>query len=97
MSNTTSWFNRIGGGYRYSQDERTLQYKFEKQITPLVNAFLDNPNAQTYDFGTYNLEAEPWRVAAAISFRKYNLKILEKEIDGMTEITLVKQKMSKTI
>jgi hypothetical protein len=136
MSNTSAWKDRLAK-HRYSQDERALQWKFEKEIGPKIEAFLDNAKEQTFTFGTYNLEIEPWRMAAALSFRKYNLKILESEVHvdpsksggaaqpasqltnqpatqpaaqpasqpaaqpaaqpTATEITLVKQKLSKTI
>ena len=96
MSETTSWKRRLKE-HRYSQDERALQWKFEKEVHPAVDAFIDDPNVQSYNFGTYDLKAEPWRMATAISFRKYNLKIMEASVDGKTEITLIKQKMSKTI
>ena len=96
MSETVSWKRRLKE-HRYSQDERALQWKFEKEVHPAVDAFIDDPNIQTYNFGKYDLKAEPWRMATAIAFRKYNLKILETEHEDGTEITLIKQKMSKTI
>ena len=104
MSNTTAWKDRLAK-HRYSQDERALQWKFEKEVGPKIEAFLDNTKEQTFAFGTYNLETEPWRMAAALSFRKYNLKILETDVQvdagdakqSATEITLVKQKLSKTL
>ena len=96
MSETASWKRRLKN-HRYSQDERALQWKFEKEVHPAVDAFIDDPNVQFYNFGTYDLKAEPWRMATAVAFRKFNLKIVETDNNGKTDITLVKQKMSKTI
>lgn len=95
MSDTKSWLKRAET-YRYSQDDRTKQWKCEKKLEPIINAFLDDPKQSTMVVGSYNLELEPWQLAAIISFRKYNLKIQEKTlVDNLTEITIVKQKMQK--
>jgi hypothetical protein len=93
MSNTISWTKRAQN-YRYSQDDRTLSWKFRNELEPLVNSFLDNPIQQSYTVGTYNINKEPWRMAAIVDYRKYSLKIIEKKVDGdNTEITLVKKKL----
>ena len=95
MSTTKSWLTRAET-YRYSQDDRTKQWKCEKTLKPIIDAFLDDSKQSTIVVGSYNLELEPWQLAAIMSFRKYNLKIHEKTlIDNMTEITLIKQKMQK--
>lgn len=78
-------------------DTRHLQYRFEKEIEPAVNAFIDDFKQTSFVVGSYDLTAEPWRMASIIAFRKFNLKILEKRdgATGLTEITLVKARFSK--
>ncbi len=96
MSNTGSWAKRAES-HRYSQDDRGKQWRFEKELSIRIDPFIDDAKQTSIVVGTYNLELEPWRMAAVISFRKFNLKILEKEIPNTenTEITLVKQKFSR--
>lgn len=94
MSNTSSWAKRAET-HRYSQDDRMLTWKFTKELEPLVNKFLDDNARQILVVGLYNLDKEPWRMAAIISFRKYQLKIIEKIVDGLTEVSLYKVKLSK--
>ena len=96
MSESRAWADRLKK-HRYSQDERALQWKFENAVRPQIDAFLDDNKVQSYNFGTYNLKEEPWRMAAAKSFRKFNLKIVERETEDGVEITLVKHKLSNTI
>ncbi len=97
MSNTDSWAKRAES-HRYSQDDRGKQWRFEKELATKIDPFIDDAKQTSMVVGTYNLELEPWRMAAIISFRKYNLKILEKAVlnTETTEITLVKQKFSRT-
>lgn len=96
MSNTDSWAKR-SETHRYSQDDRSKQWKFEKELATKVNPFIDDMKQNTFVAGQFNLDLEPWRMAAVVSFRKYNLRILEKKLDsGLVEVTLVKQKLSRT-
>jgi hypothetical protein len=95
MSNTKAWLKHAET-YKYSQDDRTKQWKYEKELTPEFNRFLDDNKQNSMVVGQYNLKLEPWRLAAIISFRKYNLKISKKNIDDdITEIIVTKQKMQK--
>ncbi len=108
MSNTDSWAKR-SESHRYSQDDRAKQWKFEKELATKVEPFIDDAKQNSLVVGKFNLDAEPWRMAAVVSFRKYQLKILEKAsketmnnpVTGKpmevtyTEITLVKQKLSR--
>ena len=95
MSNTDSWLKR-SESYRYSQDDRTKQWKFEKELTAKVEAFVDDIKQNVLVLGQYNMDLEPWRMAAITSFRKYNVKILEKkQANGLIEVQLVKQKLSR--
>lgn len=93
MSDTLCWVKRAQK-YRYSQDDRTLSWKFRNELEPLINSFLDNVTQQSYAVGTYNLNKEPWRMASIVDYRKYGLKVVEKKIDNdSTEVTLVKKKL----
>ncbi len=93
MSNTVNWVKRAQT-YRYSQDDRTLSWKFRNEIDSAINAFLDNISQQNYTVGIYDLNKEPWRMAAIIDYRKYGVKVVEKKTDNNhTEITLVKKKL----
>ena len=95
MSDTDEWLKRVET-YRYSQDDRTKQWKCEKILTPIIDAFLDDAKQHTLVVGPYNLELEPWHLPAIVSFRKYNLKVQKKDLgDDLSEITLIKQKMQK--
>lgn len=95
MSNTDSWAKR-SESHRYSQDDRTKQWKFEKEINAKVEAFIDDIKQNVLVLGQYNMNLEPWRMAAIVSFRKYGVKILEKKQEnGMIEVSLMKQKLSR--
>ncbi len=94
MSSTDFWAKK-SETHRYSQDDRSKQKKFEKELTEPINKFLDS-DQKSMVVGQYDLELEPWRIAAVVSFRKFGLKILEKQLDsGLVELTVVRQKMSK--
>ncbi len=91
MSDTKRWLRRAET-YRYSQDDRTKQWKYEKLLEPTINAFLDDNKQTSIVVGKYKLETEPWRMAAIMAYRKFNLKLVEKQLeDEQTEITLVKK------
>lgn len=95
MSNTDSWAKR-SESHRYSQDDRTKQWKFEKEINAKVEAFIDDIKQNVLVLGQYNMNLEPWRMTAIVSFRKYGVKILEKKQEnGMIEVSLMKQKLSR--
>lgn len=95
MSSTEEWAKRLDK--RYSQDERMLAYKFKVELDKQVNAFLDDQKTRSLKLGPYNLSKEPWRLAAANEFRKFQLKIImhscDKPNDQLTEIHLVKQRV----
>jgi hypothetical protein len=95
MSGTSSWATR-SENYRYSQDDRAKQWKYEKELTPKVEAFVDDLKQNSLVLGKFNFELDPWRMAAIYGLRKYNVKILEKACEeGLTEITIVRQKLSR--
>jgi hypothetical protein len=91
MSDTKRWIKRAET-YRYSQDDRTKQWKYEKSLEPTINAFLDDCKQTNLVVGQFNLELEPWRMAAIMSFRKYQLKLHVNTLEGdLTEISLTKK------
>jgi hypothetical protein len=93
MSTTKSWIEHAEA-YRYSQDDRTKQWKYEKSLAPTINAFLDDVKQNSLIVGQFDLKKEPWRLMAIIAYRKYNLKIMEKTInENLVEISVVKRKM----
>ena len=91
MSNTDCWVKRAQR-YRYSQDDRTLAWKFRQEIEPKINTFLDDPQQMTYVCGSFDLTREPWRMAVYLDFRKYGVKIQEKQLGAITEVILIKKK-----
>ncbi len=95
MSNTADW-RRRQANYHYSQDDRTLSYKYGQEIKEQVNKFVDDVNAQSLSLGSFNLQKEPWRLLAVREFRNLGLKILEKDNPSTdtTEIVLVKKSLS---
>jgi hypothetical protein len=93
MSNTREWSDRLAL-HRYSQDERALSYKFIREISGRVDAFLDDATTKSLVVGSYDLEKEPWRLAAVGDFRKYNLKLREKATAEGTELSLHKSNRS---
>lgn len=98
MSNTNSWLNRMEK-HRYSQDDRTLSYKYQKEIEPKIDLFLNDFKISQLNLGPFNLNLEPWRLISIIEFRKYGLKITE-SVDlndkNLTLITLSKLNLSRT-
>lgn len=96
MSNTAEWSKRLAT-HRYSQDERSLSYKFVQELQPTVESFLNSSN-KTLSVGVFNIQQEPWRVLAVLEFRKYGLKMVEKYIsDNEIELILRKQKLSSVL
>ena len=91
MSNTDCWVKRAQR-YRYSQDDRTLAWKFRQEIEPKINTFLDDPQQMAYVCGSFDLTREPWRMAVYLDFRKYGVKIQEKQLGALTEVILIKKK-----
>jgi hypothetical protein len=95
MSATDEWAKRLDK--RYSQDERMLAYKFKVELDSRVNKFLDDVKTRSLLLGSFDLAKEPWRLAAANEFRKYQLKIIMRSCstpnDRLTEIHLVKQRV----
>lgn len=91
MSNTDSWAKR-SETHRYSQDDRTKQWKYERELSKVVDPFIDNLNQSSLVIGQFDLEKEPWRMAAIMSFRKFSLKVVEKPAGDLVEVSLVKQK-----
>ena len=95
MSNQTSWTKRLES-YRYSQDERMLTYKFEKELEPSFDKFNTMNEQKSMVLGPYDLSKEPWRLVAVRSMsRKYGFKVTEKETNAMVEYTVSKQKLSR--
>lgn len=95
MSNQYSWTKRLES-YRYSQDERMLTYKFEKELEPSFDKFVNMLDQKSMVLGPYDISKEPWRFAAVQSMsRKYSFKVTEKETENMVEYTISKQKLSK--
>jgi len=91
MSNTSEWMNRAEK-HRYSQDDRTKQWKYEKELTPQIDAFIEAPQVNTLNLGTFNFNLEPWKLAAIMSFRRFNLKVNFKNIEEHTEVIIAKGK-----
>ncbi len=96
MSNTSSWIER-SETHRYSQDDKSLAWKYQKELEPIVDKFLADYTQQRLIIGTFNLEKEPWRMISIIYFRKYQIKIIEKVVPAGTEITLTKIKMTSMV
>ena len=94
MSNQSSWAIRMES-YRYSQDERMIAYKYEKELVPLFEQFNSMSGPKTMVLGPFDLAKEPWRYAAVQSMcRKYNFKVTEKETKSLVEYCISKQKLS---
>ena len=94
MSGTVEWTKRLAT-HRYSQDERSLSFKFSQELQPLVDTFLADMSRKTLSVGVFNIQKEPWRVLGVMDFRKYGLKLIEKyHSDEQTELILRKQKLS---
>ncbi len=95
MSNQNSWAKRLET-YRYSQDERMLTYKFEKELTPVFDQLVSLPEQKVLVLGPYDLAKEPWRYAGVQSMaRKYNFKVTANETDNLAEYTISKKSLSK--
>jgi hypothetical protein len=91
MSNTDEWQNRLAR-HRYSQDDRSLSWKFQKELDPKVNAFLDGDvKEKSLSLGSYDLQREPWRLLAVNEFRKYGLKVVAKEVASVVNQDAVTQ------
>lgn len=97
MSNQNSWTKRLES-YRYSQDERLLAYKFEKELEEPFEKLMSMTDQKTMVLGPYDLTKEPWRPVAIKSLaRKYGFKVTEKETETTSEYTVTKQKLSKQV
>ena len=100
MSNTNEWSKRINS-YRYSQDDRSLAYKFSREINDTVNTFLDDPKRRKMLVGTYDTRREPWRLLALAEFRKFGIKIQETIPDPLNpndvQIVLVKTRLPQYV
>lgn len=95
MSNQNSWAKRLET-YRYSQDERMLTYKFEKELTPAFDKLVGMADQKALVLGPYDLAKEPWRYAGVQSLaRKYNFKVTDREVDGLVEYIITKKSLSK--
>lgn len=93
MSETAEWANRLN--HEYSHDERSLSFHFTQELQPLVDQFLGDNSRKVYSVGIFDLQKEPWRASVVMEFRKYGLKLLEKQQgDGRSELILKKQKLS---
>ena len=90
MSTTKSWLKR-SQEHRYSEDDRTKQWKFEYALKAQVDPFLADPQCKSIVLGQYNMELEPWRMAAIASFRKFGVKVIEKKVNELLEVTLLKR------
>ena len=96
MSSTHDWIKR-SDEYHYSQDDRTLAYKYQQEITPKIDAFLNNVQTQSIEFGPFNLDLEPWRAASIVDFRKYGIRIITKtNEENLVTFVLVKNKIGRT-
>lgn len=73
MSQTKEWVNRYNNRH-WSQDERALSSKFQKEVDTKIDDFL-GARENSLLLGEFNLDQEPWRVLALNDFKKYNLKI----------------------
>jgi hypothetical protein len=94
MSHTKEWSNRMEN-YHYSQDDRTLSYKYQRELEGKINKFLSDPKENELQMGSFNLTMEPWRLLAISDFRKFGLQLVEKhnkDNDMLTDIKLVKKK-----
>lgn len=74
MSNTVEWQKRQAT-HRYSQDDRSLAYKFTIQLDKKINVFLEDPASKRFVVGVYDVVKEPWRLLAISSYRKFGLKL----------------------
>jgi hypothetical protein len=95
MSNTAAW-RRRQDNYHYSQDERTLSYKYGQEIKETVNKFLDDVHVNSLSLGVFDLHKEPWRLLAVREYRNLGLKIIEKDIPDQdkTELIIVKKSLA---
>lgn len=108
MSNTDQWQKRLER-HRYSQDDRMLSYKYQKELEPVVNKFLDESKEKVLVVGVFDLTREPWRRLAINEFRKFGLKVMEKNVNEViieskenkealvnkTELSLIKLKLTR--
>ncbi len=95
MSNSVEWTNK-SQNYDYSTDTRAIAWRFRKEIEPKIESFLDDVKQKTMVIGSYNLTNEPWRMNVILEWRKFGIKVCEKVVNDLTEITLKKQNISRT-
>jgi hypothetical protein len=86
MSNTDQWQRRLDL-HRYSQDDRALSYKYQRELEPIVNAFMDDVKQKTLILGSFDADKEPWRLLAINNFRKFGLKVIEKPVSSADQKT----------
>lgn len=94
MSSTNEWVKRLDK--RYSQAEGMLAYKFKLELDPAIDMFLADNSKRSFLIGRFDLAKEPWRLAAANDYRKYQLKVVTvvcaKPNDHLMDIHLIRQK-----
>lgn len=97
MSASREWTKRQDR-YHYSQDDRTLSYKFKKELDPMVDKFIDTPGELSVLIGSFNIAVEPWRLLSVNDFRQLGLKVVERKNEkdpALTDLFLVKKRMSQ--
>lgn len=97
MSKTNDWAKRLET-HRWSQDDRTLAYKFQQQLQPMFEKFYAS-NDKQMSLGPYDLENEPWRAMTVRNLaRSFGAKIGEKELlqQGKPLVEFLIQKMKIT-
>ena len=97
MSKTNDWAKRLET-HRWSQDDRTLSYKFQLELQPIFEKFYAS-NDKQMTLGPYNLEKEPWRAMALRNVaRSFGAKISNKDVvvNNVQMCEFVLQKMKIT-
>ena len=97
MSNMHEMRQRMAT-HHYSQDDRTLAYKYQKELEPVINKFIDDFKETNFFLGTFNLAKEPWRLVSVGELRKFGLKLLEKPNAAnkdLTDLSFTKKKLTK--
>ncbi len=95
MSNSVEWTNK-SQNYDYATDPRAVAWRFKKEIEPRIESFLDDSKQKTLVVGSYNLVNEPWRLTTILEWRKYGVKVCEKLVGELTEVSIKKQNISRT-
>lgn len=71
-------------------------YEYTNLISKEINAFLDDYNSKSLEFGEFDPVEENYKLEAIRDFRKFGCRISEdKQTNGKIKVTITKMKLSK--